>query len=166
MFEAFEKITKKKSNIKLVVAGSNHPNFPHYLDEFIKYILPTLNSQVMSLQEKLASVFRKADVVVLPYNAAPGTSGVFHLACGYGRPIVASDLPEIREMVNDGASAILVPPGDADALKNAILKVLFDKELATKMSDQNLNFAQERKLERRGKSLRTSIPIAFTLLTL
>jgi glycosyltransferase involved in cell wall biosynthesis len=55
---------------------------------------------------------------------------------------VASDLPEIREMVDDGASAILVPPGDVDALKNAILKVLFNKELATKMSEQNLNFAQ------------------------
>ncbi|MBE3115798.1 glycosyltransferase [Candidatus Bathyarchaeota archaeon] len=92
-------------------------------------------------QEKLGSVFRKAAVVVLPYNAAPGTSGVFHLACGYGCPIVASDLPEIRELVNDGASAILVPPGDVDALKDAILKILLNEEAASKMSRQNLNFA-------------------------
>ena len=142
MFEAFEKIVKEKSNIKLVVAGSNHPNFPNYLEEFVKAHTPNVEFSGYVPQQKLGSVFRMADVVVLPYNAAPGTSGVFHLACGYGRPIVASDLPEIRELVNDGASAILVPPDDVDALKNAILKVLFNKEIAAKMSEQNLNFAQ------------------------
>jgi len=142
MFEAFEKIRKEKSNIKLVVAGSNHPNFPNYLEDFVKAHVPNVEFSGYVPQKKLGSVFRIADVVVLPYNAAPGTSGVFHLACGYGRPIVASDLPEIRELVNDGASAILVPPNDADALKNAILKVLFNKEVALKMSEQNLNFAQ------------------------
>jgi glycosyltransferase involved in cell wall biosynthesis len=56
--------------------------------------------------------------------------------------VVASDLPEIREIVNDGASAILVPAGDDEALKKAILSVLFDKELASKMGEQNLKFAQ------------------------
>ncbi len=82
-------------------------------------------------------------MVVLPYNAAPGTSGVFHLACGYGRPIVASDLPEIRELVNDGASAILVPKGDLQALIDAILAILLNEEVASKMSKQNLNFAKK-----------------------
>ena len=142
MFEAFEKIVKEKGNIKLLVAGSNHPNFPNYLEKFVKAHTPNVEFSGYVPQEKLGSVFRMTDVVVLPYNAAPGTSGVFHLACGYGRPIVASDLPEIRELVDDGASAILVPPGDVDALKDAILTVLFNKEISAKMSEQNLNFAQ------------------------
>jgi glycosyltransferase involved in cell wall biosynthesis len=142
MLKAFEKLKKEKSNIKLVVAGSNHPNFPNYLEEFVKARIPNVEFSGYVPQEKLASVFRMAKVVVLPYNAMPGTSGVFHLACGYGRPIVASDLPEIRELVNDGGSAILVPPGDVDALKDAILMVLFNEEMATKMSEQNLNFAR------------------------
>jgi glycosyltransferase involved in cell wall biosynthesis len=142
MLKAFEKISKEKANIKLIVAGSNHPNFPNYLEEFIKMNLPNVQFLGYIPQEKLGSVFRKAAVVVLPYNAAPGTSGVFHLACGYGCPIVASDLPEIRELVNDGASAILVPPGDVDALNDAILKILLNEEVASKMSKQNLNFAQ------------------------
>ena len=127
MLEAFKKIVKEKNNIKLVVAGTNHPNYPNYLDTFVKAHIPNVEFLGYVPQEKLGSVFRRAEVVVLPYNAAPGTSGVFHLACGYGRPIVASDLPEIREMVNDGASAILVPPDDVDALKDAILTVLFNK---------------------------------------
>ena len=36
MLKAFEKINKTNPNVKLIVAGSNHPNFPNYLDEFSK----------------------------------------------------------------------------------------------------------------------------------
>lgn len=143
LLEAFEKMKKTGNKIKLVVAGSNHPNFPHYLEQFAKARIPDVEFIGYVPQKDLGSVFRKADVVVLPYNAAPGTSGVFHLACGCGKPVVASDLPEIKEMVSDGASAILVPPGDAEALKNAILSLLQDEKMAAKMSKRNLEFAQK-----------------------
>jgi glycosyltransferase involved in cell wall biosynthesis len=55
---------------------------------------------------------------------------------------VASDLPELRELVAEGASALLVPPGDVGALKAAILKALFNEEMAKRMREQNLGFAQ------------------------
>jgi glycosyltransferase involved in cell wall biosynthesis len=142
MLEAFKKLQTEKTNVRLVVAGTNHPNYPNYLTEFINANLPSVEFTGYVPQDKLSSVFEQANVVVLPYLAAPGTSGVFHLACGYGRPIVASDLPEIRELVNDRASAILVPPGDVDALKEALINVLFNQEVAEKMGKQNLAFAQ------------------------
>ncbi len=142
MLKAFEELMKKKSDVKLVVAGSSHPNFPAYLDEFVKAAIPKVTFLGYVREENLAEVFGMADVVVLPYLTATGTSGVFHLACGYGKPVVSSDLPEIRELVAEGASALLVPPSDAGALKDAILKVLFNGEIAAKMSEQNLMFAQ------------------------
>lgn len=55
---------------------------------------------------------------------------------------MASDLPEIRELVNDGASAILVPPGDVASLERAISFVLLNDEVTDKMGSQNLNFAK------------------------
>ena len=143
LIEAFAKLKKTGNNVKLVVAGDNHPNFPHYLDQFVKKRVPNVEFIGYVPQKDLTRVFRMADVVVLPYNAAPGTSGVFHLACGCGKPVVASDLPELREMVNDGASAILIPSGDVDALKDAILSVLSDEVKAAKMGKQNLEFAQK-----------------------
>lgn len=39
------------------------------------------------------------------------------------RPIVASDLPGFAEVVRDGTTALLVPPGDAKALASAILRL-------------------------------------------
>jgi len=67
---------------------------------------------------------------------------VFHIACSYGKPIVATSLPEIRELVTKGASAILVPSGNREALQKAILRILRNKSLANKMSEQNLTFAK------------------------
>jgi len=143
MLSAFEKITKERNDVQLVIAGANHPNFPGYLDEFIKNAPSKVVFTGYVPEEDLYRVFSIADVVVTPYLIALGTSGVFHLACGFGKPVVSSDLPEMREMVADGASALLVPCGDADALKTAILKVLTNKEAAAKMCKQNLKFAQK-----------------------
>jgi glycosyltransferase involved in cell wall biosynthesis len=47
-----------------------------------------------------------------------------------GRPIIASDLASIREVLDDGRTALLVPPGDAAALAAAIVRVRDDATLA------------------------------------
>jgi glycosyltransferase involved in cell wall biosynthesis len=143
MLRAFEKIIKERSDIKLVIAGDNHPKYPGYLDEFIKNAPSKVVFKGYVPEEDLCRFFGMADVVVMPYLIALGTSGVFHLACGFGKPIVSSDLTEIRELLADGASALLVAPGDADALKDALLEVLNNEEVAAKMCEQNLKFSQK-----------------------
>ena len=146
LLRAFENITKERNDVQLVIAGENHPNFKEYLNEYIKNAPPKVVFTGYIPEKDLCSVFVMADVVVTPYLLATGTSGVFHLACGFGKPLVSSDLPEIRELLKDGASALLVPPSDPDALGNAILEVLNNKELAHKMCKQNLRFAQKEQL--------------------
>jgi len=143
MLQVFKKISAEKNNVKLIVAGTNHPHYPNYLAQFINARIPNVEFTGYVPEEKLGAFFERANVVVLPYHAAAGTSGVFHLACGYGRPVVASDLPEIRELVDEGAAAILIPPGDVEALKDALMTVLFDEEVASQMSEQNLEFARK-----------------------
>ena len=143
MLTAFEKIKKERSDVQLVIAGTNHPNYPGYLDKFIKKAPPKVVFTGYVPDENLCQVFGMANVVVTPYSIALGTSGVFHLACGFGKPIVSSDLPEMRELLADGASALLVPSGNVDALKDAILTVLNNEDAAVKMGKQNLKFAQK-----------------------
>ncbi len=143
LLDAFREMLKVRDDVRLVVAGSDHPNFPGYL-ESVKKCLSLQKVDFLGYVDKndLAEVFEAADVVVLPYLTATGTSGVFHLACEFGKSIVASNLPEIRELLRDGASAILVPQGDVKMLKVAILSVLDDKELRASMERRNLMFAQ------------------------
>lgn len=51
------------------------------------------------------------------------------------RAVVASDLPSVREVVTDGESALLVPPGDVDALAAAIIRLRDDPALRDRLAN-------------------------------
>ena len=53
------------------------------------------------------------------------------LACG--TPLVTADTPAARELLIDGESALLVPPGDARALADAVRRLAHDTELARRI---------------------------------
>ena len=55
------------------------------------------------------------------------------LACGV--PLVTADTPATRELLSDGTSALLVPPGDPEALAEAVRRVLTDAELARHLAE-------------------------------
>ena len=80
----------------------------------------------------------KATVLALP-NPASAISTKFtsplklfeYMAAG--RAIVASDLPAIREVLQDNEQALLVAPGDANALADAIRRLVSDRALAERL---------------------------------
>jgi glycosyltransferase involved in cell wall biosynthesis len=51
-----------------------------------------------------------------------------------GRPIVASRLGQIEDVLEDGRSALLVPPGDARALAGALERLTDDRELGARLA--------------------------------
>jgi glycosyltransferase involved in cell wall biosynthesis len=55
------------------------------------------------------------------------------LACGV--PLVTADTPAARELLTDGESALLVPPGDPEALADALRRVMTDPALAGRLAD-------------------------------
>jgi glycosyltransferase involved in cell wall biosynthesis len=55
------------------------------------------------------------------------------LACG--TPLVTADSPAARELLVDGESALLVPPGDPDALAAAVRRLAADPDLRQRLSD-------------------------------
>jgi glycosyltransferase involved in cell wall biosynthesis len=48
-------------------------------------------------------------------------------AFAFGRPVVASSVGGLPEYVDNGQTGLLVPPGDPDALAEAIVQVLADR---------------------------------------
>ena len=54
------------------------------------------------------------------------------LACGV--PLVTADTPAARELLVDGESALLVPPGDPEALADALRRVMTEPELAQRLA--------------------------------
>jgi glycosyltransferase involved in cell wall biosynthesis len=55
------------------------------------------------------------------------------LACGV--PLVTADTPAARELLADGESALLVPPGDPEALADALRRVMAERDVAQRLAD-------------------------------
>jgi glycosyltransferase involved in cell wall biosynthesis len=69
--------------------------------------------------EEVPSWFGMADLVIVPYLNAT-QSGIVQMAYGFGLPVVATRVGGLPEVVEDGRTGYLVPPGDAGALAAAI----------------------------------------------
>jgi glycosyltransferase involved in cell wall biosynthesis len=74
--------------------------------------------------EEIPAVFRRADVVALPYLDAEH-SGVLYTGLAFGKPLVLSAVGGFPEVAATGA-ARLVPPGDADALAATLAELAGD----------------------------------------
>ena len=75
--------------------------------------------------ELVESYFVAADLVVLPYVSAT-QSGIVQIAYNYDRPVVTTNVGGLPEVVRDGHTGFLVPPGDATSLAAAIAR-FFDE---------------------------------------
>jgi glycosyltransferase involved in cell wall biosynthesis len=82
------------------------------------------NPRVISLLEfvpegQVAELFHASDAAVLPRGDG-GTSGSLVLALSLGLPVVATDVPTIRELTRDGEAGWLFHPHDVSSLRTAL----------------------------------------------
>lgn len=79
----------------------------------------------------LAGLYRNATLLCLP-SLAEGFGLPVLEAMASGLPVLASDLPAVREVA--GEAAILVPPGDVEALAEAVGRLMRDEQLRNRLS--------------------------------
>ncbi len=95
----------------------------------------------------LASLYRRFDAVLLPSQrevyGASGRSAIGEFMSpmklfeymAAGKPIVSSDLPVLREVLRHRENALLVPPDDARAWKEALEKLASEPDLARRLAE-------------------------------
>src|SRR5690606_10572466 len=81
----------------------------------------------LGFRSDVANVLAAADIFVFP-SLYEGLGGSLIEAMAMKLPVVASDIPAIREVVEDGRSGYLAPPGNVSALAGAIQALLSDPE--------------------------------------
>jgi colanic acid/amylovoran biosynthesis glycosyltransferase len=83
-------------------------------------------------QDELPDEYAAADVLVLP-SAAEGLPVVLMEAMACGVPVVTTRITGIPELVEDGVSGILVTPGRADLVADALVRVRKDPDWAERL---------------------------------
>lgn len=130
LLEAFSQICSKYPTTKLIVAGSGS----YYFDTN-KY---KQNSQIVFINEyitteQLATLINNSQFVVCPYVSAT-QSGVVASALALGKPIIATRVGGLPEMIVDGKTGLLIKERDVESLKESMKSLLDNKLLLEELS--------------------------------
>ena len=92
-------------------------------------------SRFLGLRTDLNSVLRDADIFVHPAVWQEAFGLVIAEAMATGCPVVASQIGAVPELVVDGVTGLLVPPGDSDAIAGALERLAMDPELRNRLGE-------------------------------
>ena len=130
LIQAAPKIAESIKNMKIIIAGSGP------LDEYKDII----NSPYFEIHNDfirdndVGKYFQRASVVVLPYIEGTQT-GIIPIAYAFKKPVVATSVGSIPEIVDDGITGYVVPPKDPNSLAENIIKILSNKNLRKQMGE-------------------------------
>jgi glycosyltransferase involved in cell wall biosynthesis len=131
LLQAFKQVSEKHS-ATLLIAGDGD------LRPYRQWIEGDENIQVINrwiADVEVASVFQRANLVVLPYTSA-SQSGVIPIAASFRLPVIATRTGGIPEQIQDGLSGLLVEPGSVEKLSAAIERLLVDPEFRRSLGER------------------------------
>jgi glycosyltransferase involved in cell wall biosynthesis len=148
--DAAERLAPRFPRLRFVLVGDG-PMKPEVLERVARS--PVASRFVVGPPARdVAPYYAMLDVLALPslWEALPYT---LLEAVSAGTPIVASRVGGIAEVITDGVSGTLVPPGDPDALADALARRLLDPGLARAMAERaaervRLHFRIDRMVDR------------------
>jgi glycosyltransferase involved in cell wall biosynthesis len=144
LLDAFARLSQQMLNVELTIAGGDHPKTPGYVASVAARYKHNPNIKFTGYvpEEAIAGLFQGTSVAVMPYTSSAGSSGVAHLACEYGVPILASDIQDFRELAAEENIAIeFYRSGNVEDLTAQLLAVLRSPERLEAMAMQNFSAA-------------------------
>jgi glycosyltransferase involved in cell wall biosynthesis len=140
--EAAAQLAREHPSARFLVVGSAFKGEEHLerdLEQTIRSF-PQLTQRLyrMPEQEDIAGVYAALDVVAIP-STEPEPFGLVAVeAMALGRPVVASRIGALPEVIEDGRSGLLVEPSSASALANALRRLINEPELRRRLGQAGL----------------------------
>ena len=135
-------LKKRGINAKFTLLGETDPHNPECIpDDQIEDWKKEGAVDVAGFQDDMAKCIQNCAVVCLP-SYREGLPKSLLEAASCGRPIVTTDVPGCREIVQDGVNGYLVPSKDPDLLAEALSRLLTDRKLREVMGLKGREFVE------------------------
>jgi glycosyltransferase involved in cell wall biosynthesis len=144
LLEAFDTVVEHCPEARLIIAGTDHPKTPGYLETVQKKVPSRPEVQFLGYvsEQDVGKLLQRSTLAVLPYTSSAGSSGIAHLACTYGVPIIASDIVDFRRLADEEGLAIdFFAVGDTAQLAEHMIAVLRNRDRQVEMALQNVSAA-------------------------
>ena len=142
LLEAFERLARERPRLKLLVAGR-----PGGATADLERLLRRMDCgdrvRFLGHRSDIPDLLAAADLFVFP-SLFEGIGGACIEAMATGLPVVCSDIPGMREVIEHGRSGLLVEPANAAALAQATGALLDDPERAAAMGRRGRERFEER----------------------
>jgi len=145
LIRAMPEVVAEHPDVLLLIAGKTwRTDFSQYQEQInVLGIREQCLSRIQYIPDSDVPLYYAAcDLVVLPYRKIY-QSGVLLMAMSYGRPILASDLPGMAEVIDEGETGFLFPSENAYALSNKIIQLLNDPEDLEHVARKGLQHMKE-----------------------
>lgn len=153
LIAAFLQAKKEIKNLSLILAGPWDRNNPSaFTEEEFEKLTKINGIHYVGNVKDVRKVWEKANIAILLSKREGLPLGLIE-AASMGRSIIATDVPGCREIVKNSINGYIVPPGDINKTKMAILKLSRDNKLRKKFAlkgrslvkkemDQNIIFSK------------------------
>lgn len=121
LIRAMQRIVNNVEQVKLLIVG----DFAGDKEEYLKLIEEYGVKDYIEIHDgyipdqEVEKFFAASDVVVLPYESAT-QSGIVQIAYGFEKPVIATKVGGLPEVVLDGKTGYIVPPKDSEKLAERI----------------------------------------------
>ncbi|MDP2208986.1 MAG: glycosyltransferase [Bacteroidota bacterium] len=145
LLDAMKEISRRETPPLLLVVGEFYDDKNKYLNRVKELQIENYVRFVSSYvpNGEVSIYFSVADVVVLPYLSAT-QSGITQIAYNFDKPVIATDVGGLAEVVIDGKTGFIVPPNDPKTLADAISKYYSE--------NQEKEFSENVKIEKKKYS--------------
>jgi glycosyltransferase involved in cell wall biosynthesis len=147
LLDAFEICTRKGYPFRLVIAGALQSlelgdHYRRRIDQLSTDHSITFHADFIP-SERVATYFVASDVVILPYKEIDH-SGLVHLAYSFGRPLIATNVGDFSEVIEDGRSGFLLKENSAECLAETILGAFSNSTRLENMGDYARQLSETR----------------------
>ncbi len=132
LIEAMKLLEEELDNIYFLFCGEGvcTPNLQHQASEYSVHF----HCRFAGFQTDMSSIYNACDFLVLP-SLTEGLPNVVLEAFAHKKPVVATSVGGVPEVVDDGLNGFLVPSEDAAALAEAIRRLIRNDEIRRKMGE-------------------------------